>query len=249
MKNQPILRLVVSKDDDCRRKAQSTSGRVVSQRTIPPDSRSNAMARDSPNFCFVDRAFRMYPIVVPHRAAKSDWAPGLSELTYSRSSIQPILPSSKVESIPVGNLPAGNERYHRVMSDDPLDPTRTANFLRLLREDYGNSPKKFEVATGYSANMVSQIKTGKKWVGYDLARRLEGMMRKPRGLLDQMSELEARAASRNKSGMEWPFSVSLEDIQSLSGRKFKQIDELLTDIVVGARAQQTIDKQKRGNSG
>lgn len=238
------LRLVVNRDalfEEPRKYAQSTSGRTSSTGTEPPLSRSRAMAMDSPMRCLMDNAFLKYPMEVPQRRAKLDWVLGSRPLRYSRSdSIPDSLPAGKLVSIPAGKIPDSKGRYPSGMDIDAL---RTANFLRILREEYGDSPSKLEAKTGYSANMVSQIKTGKKAVKDKLARKLEDLMKLEPMALDQRHAREQQPSKQNAPA--WPLSVPLRDFESLSPRARNEIDEAFRRMVIGAQAQELASRPRK----
>lgn len=76
--------------------AQSASGSRSSQRTAPPDSRSNEMQSSALNFWSRLTAFRRYPSVVPQAAAYAARASFSKELRYlSNLSIDVIYPQVK----------------------------------------------------------------------------------------------------------------------------------------------------------
>jgi transcriptional regulator with XRE-family HTH domain len=245
---QPHLRLVVSNDeedffDDRRKNAQSTSGRVSSTGTAPPLSRSNEMDRDSRMRSLVDKTLRKYPSEVPQRLANDSCSATVSrDFRYARSdSIPDSLPSGKILSIPDGHLPNGKGHYTRWVTKDEL---RAQNFLRLLRERYGDSPGDFEIATGYSANMVSQIKTGKKKIGERLAGKLEHLMKIEAGAL--LRALEDNGPFRRQpEPKSWPLSVPLADFESLSPRLQRELDEAFTRMVLGAQSEDLLMKQAK----
>ena len=129
-----------------------------------------------------------------------------------------------------------------------IDAIRTANFLKILRENYQDSPSVFEKKTGYSQNMVSQLKTGKKSVNDRLARRLESLMKLEPLSLDRQGQvvpLTRRPAGR------WPFSVPYEVFESLDPKIQNDIDETIRLMVMGAQAQEIPVKPKktRGRTG
>src|SRR5687767_2099622 len=71
--NQARLRLVVDNrdfSDDPRKNAQSAFGQSASQRTLPPDSRSISIARDSRQARDPYAMLAKCPAVVPHLVAK-----------------------------------------------------------------------------------------------------------------------------------------------------------------------------------
>ena len=133
------------------------------------------------------------------------------------------------------------------MDATDLKILRTNNFLRELRERYGDSPSKFEAATGYGANMVSQIKTGKKWINDKLARKLEPLMKLAPLSLDQ--EPPGTQRQQPRPAAKWPLSVPLEDYESLSPRAQREIDEAFTRMVLGAQSQDLLDKQAKRKRG
>jgi transcriptional regulator with XRE-family HTH domain len=251
--NQPHLRVVTTSGEiaDPRKYAQSTSGRVSSTGTAPPLSRASEIESDSRMRSLVESALRKYPSEVPQRPAKSSCSLVSSELRYVRKDsidMARSLPFGNYESIPDGKLPIGICRYHVGMKLDDLDKRRTENFLRLLRDQYRDSPKEFEIATGYSANMVSQIRTGKKFVRDKLARKLEKIAKLPALTFDQSEPgmSPSRAPTRLNS---WPLSVPLEQFAALSPKLQRELDEAFTKMVMGAQAQDLISKQAKKRTG
>lgn len=156
-----------------------------------------------------------------------------------------VLPNGKMKSIPHGKRRGDVGDYDADMPID-LDEVRTRNFLRILFRDYGGSPSRFEQETGYSANMVSQIKTGKKKVRDRLARALErDHLRVPVGTLDKTSDVEPLKNRAQAETADWPFTVSLSEFASLSPKLQREIDETLTRLVLGAQAEQLLHKQRK----
>lgn len=242
----PHLRLVVDNREP-RKYAQSTSGRVSSTGTAPELSRSSEMANDSRMRSLVESTLRRYPTDVPQRLAKPSCTSVSSELRYVRSDSMPrSLPLGNILSIPDGQLPRGKDLYNGRMDKDQI---RTANFLRILREQYRNSPKAFEIATGYSANMVSQIKTGKKVVGEDRAVTLEKAMKLETGTLERPNAADIASPRSTQPRVSWPLSVPLADFEALNPRLQRELDEAFTRMVVGAQSQDLLSKQKTRRRG
>lgn len=169
----------------------------------------------------VESDLRMYPIDVSQRLANSACSLGLSVLRNARSdSMGDTLPNGKIVSIPLGKLPHGNRRYDADMGsniEQEEREIRRAVFIRLLESEYGGSPQKFEIATGYSANMVSQLKAGvdrrgkPKSFGDKLARKLEKLAKWPRGALDNPSFSiggQVREPTTAYRATNWPLTVS-----------------------------------------
>lgn len=242
-----------------RRTAQSTSGRRGSHRTSPPLSRSMLMTTRSRMSSPTDIALCKYPSVVPHRTAQALRASasgsedrndlsasnsGAGNLSSGLGMMAGVLPTGKMKSIPSGKERGEIEGYDARMPID-LDEVRTRNFLRILFRDYGGSPSRFEQETGYSANMVSQIKTGKKKVGDKLARALErDHLRVPVGTLDKTSDVEPLKKAQ-PAAADWPFTVSRSEFESLNPKLQREIDETLTRLVLGAQAEQLLQKQRK----
>lgn len=247
---------------DPRRYAQSTSGRNTSQRMTPPLSRSISTTSDSRMRSPVEITLRKYPTVVLQRAAKSSCSDRSSELRYDRSTSDAdasgaidvgVLPISKIQSIPCGNLPNGMRGYDAAMEDPKklnkrLSDLRFKNFAELLQRQYSDSPTEFCSRTGYnSPTTVSQLKTRKKSFGADQAREMEVWA----GL--ERYELEKEDGGRpfrvSGSGLkEWPFTISPEQFLSLQGKTRREIDDTLTRLVIGAQAQEVINKPRRAGS-
>lgn len=126
-----------------------------------------------------------------------------------------------------------------------LKELRFLNFHALLRDRYGNSPTEFCEKTGYgSPTTVSQLKSRKKSFGADLAREMEEWAGLERYALErEVTDGAAPIAVKQKA--DWPFTVDLSQILSLQGKTRREIDDALTKIVVGAQAQEMIEKQRR----
>lgn len=256
---------VVTADGDLaepRRYAQSTSGRKTSQRMCPPLSRSISTTSDSRMRSPVDITLRRYPTVVLQRPAKDSCSARSSELRYERSISDAVtsdaigsgvLPNSKIQSIPFGNLPNGMPGYDAGMEDPKklnkhLGQLRFKNFSELLHRQYGDSPTVFCSRTGYnSATTVSQLKTRKKSFGADLARELEMWAGLDRYELEK-EDMTRPFRAGGTSLKDWPFTISPEQFLSLQGKTRREIDDTLTRLVIGAQAQEVINKPRRAGS-
>lgn len=227
-----------------RKYAQSTSGLMSSHRTTPRDSRSISIASDSRIGWPAEMAFRRYPTDVLQREANASCSERSSELRYERSdSMGVILPDGKISSIPDGKLLVGKDCYVPAMD---ISKVRTAKFLHYVRTRYNNSPGEVEKRTGYSANMVSQILGGSKQVRTEkLARKLEKLLRLPPNDLDQPIVADTQPASASAPSDSWPFSVPQGSFQSLTPKMQREIDEALTRMVIGAQAQNVMNKPKK----
>lgn len=129
---------------------------------------------------------------------------------------------------------------------DNLTQIRTTNFLRILKEQYRNSPQQFENSTGYPANMVSQIKTGKKFVHDELARRLESLIPGLDPLaLDRVNPDIPAARTSSKPLEYWPFSVPIKDFKALSPRIQLELDAMLTRQIIGYQAEAALRHTKK----
>lgn len=233
--------------------SQSTSDRALVNGSEPADSRSSEIASDSPTCCPVDTSLRRYPKVVSHRRAKSRRDAGGIESRKAPSSagnvreafIAPIIPSGTNESRPDGSIPKGNGSYNPAMTRE-WDQVRTDNFLRLLREQYGDSPSEFCRRTGYSESMVSQIKKGRKKIGEKLGAKLEQLMSLKRGALEQEDAPTALLPARGSHAPSpWPFSVPYHVYEALSAKSRRDIDESLTKLVMGAQSQELLERQQK----
>jgi hypothetical protein len=162
------------------------------------------------------------------------------------------LPDSKTLSIPYGNLPFGNDGYDVGMTPAVLRKhliaLRFRNFQDLLRTRYEDSPQKFCSATGYdSPNIISQLKHGKKGTfAADLARQLELIAGLDRYELESESGIgDSKRAAPPRPGKDWPFSISPEEIMSLSGAARRTLDDTVTKIVLGSQAQDLLERQRK----
>lgn len=230
-------RLVVDNDrrdsgEDRRKYAQSTSGRMSSQRTKPLLSRSMSIAKDSRIRCPEDTAFLKYPTEVLHRFANASCSgTGREFRKLSTDSMTLFLLNSKDQSIPFGKLPSGKHGYASPME---IEQIRTENFLKILRDQYRGSAAYFEQQTGYSQNMVTQIKNGHRKVSDRIARKLEKAMRKPGMSLDSRSDETQPAAPVHS----WPLSVPLAAFEALPPVRRLEIDQAFRRMVLGTQAEE-----------
>jgi hypothetical protein len=237
VKDQPQLRLVVSKDEP-RRYAQSTSGRMSSTGTAPPLSRSSAIAVDSAIRSFVDSAFRKYPTEVPQRAAYESWESRSSELRYDRSdSIGRTLPYSNVLAIPFVHLPQQQPTYHREMDREKLKKLRKAR-LALLVEELGSQVALANLL-GSEENYISQLLSPSKSFGEQTARKIEAAARKPSGWLDTTEVVSPSARQ------EWPFSFDRAFWDRLHPSQQAEIEAAFQKMVLGASVQELAIKRPK----
>lgn len=249
---QAKLRVVDLSGDvrEPRRYAQSTSGRMDSHETTPPDSRSILIASDSRNGCATDIALRKYPTVVPQRSANESCDSRSSEFKYRRSaSMSLILLNGKSSSILDGNLPFGNRGYDAEMAKrltrQELKEIRFRNFDALL-DRYDGSPKKFCEKTGYtSETTISQLKTRKKAFGTDLGRQIAEAAGLDPLALENPDGIDASPVPKPKPPRDWPFSFSYAEYMSLSPRKRREMDEAFRDMVIGAQTQQMVARKNK----
>lgn len=226
---------------ELRRYAQSTSGRTVSQGTAPSDSRSRLIASPSPtlNSGQTDIILRRYDNVVPQRSANSSLADTSgSDAKYSLSaSMHPSLPDSKIWSILDGKLLPGNGRYHGRMDSEEV---RRTNFFRILREKFSDSPKQFEIDTGYSANMVSQLRNRTKDFGEKVARKIETMAGWERGILDKVNA--ETPTPQPPSLDQWPSlnAANRSHFEKLNAKTRRELDEAFARMINGAYATEVL---------
>src|SRR5579862_4899183 len=93
-----------SPSSECRRYAQSTSGRSSSHFTRAPDSRSMSIASDSPQVLRPYAIFRKCAALVPQRFANSSRASRVMVLRKDFRSISHLNHSVKENSIPNGQF-------------------------------------------------------------------------------------------------------------------------------------------------
>lgn len=162
-------------------------------------------------------------------------------------SISRSLPNGKPVSIPNGNLPFSNHHYHAVVDRKQLKELRFRNFDELYAR-YGNSPTKFCEETGYpNPTVLSQLKGRNRAFGGDLARELEGYAGLERYALENEAGIGVTVKKPYRQTEDWPFSMPLKDIVELRGKHFKDIDEALTKMVMGAQAQEMFNKERKGH--
>lgn len=205
-----------------RRYFQSTSGRTESHGTAPSDSRSSAMAIDSPMRPPTDNRLRKYPMVVPQRCAYLAWSSGERVFKYARSfSMSNILPLGHTSSIPTGHLPVGYGIYPDDM--DAYEVRRER--LRQLVNEYGTQTALAD-KVGVEQNYISRALAGAKGIGEDFAARLEAATGKPAGW---MSRLE-------KTGTDWPFEFDRSHWDSLPLEERAELEKSFMRMVLGAEA-------------
>lgn len=223
-RNQARLRLVTVDGGlvGPRRYAQSTSGRSESHGTAPPDSRSSAIAIDSPMRPPTDKRLRKYPMVVPQRCAYLAWSSGERVFKYSRSLSMPdILPIGHTSSIPTGHLPAGYAPYPDDMDVQEIRRKR----LRQLVSEYGTQTALAD-KVGIEQNYISRALKGTKRIGEDFAAKLETATEKPSGW---MSRIE-------KPGADWPFEFDRRHWDNLPAEERAQLELSFMRMVLGAEA-------------
>lgn len=193
---------------DPRRYAQSTSGRISSHRTRPPLSRSKAIASDSPNRPLVESFLRMYPMDVPHRAAKDFCSESGRELTYSRNDSMGdyTLPTGTAQSSHAGNWPFPGGGYVVEMGKKAehlkaLYAVRRRRLAQLV-EEYGSQAElaralsQSNMAVLSNESYLSRLLSGKppseggKNIGGDTAAEIERLTNKPAGWLSRESDDE-----------------------------------------------------------
>lgn len=213
MKNgnrQARLRLVWSDGEAVvpRTYAQSTSGRICSQRTSPPLSRSNAIASDSPNLPLVESFLRMYPSEVRQRFAKDCCSVRVRALRYSRSASMGnySLPAGTVQSSDPGNWSLGPSAYVADMRNKKADLERLyavrRQRLSQLVSEYGSQAElaralaKSNLAVLANESYLSRLLSGKprseggKNIGGDTAAEIERLTKKPTGWLSRENDDE-----------------------------------------------------------
>lgn len=220
-----------------RRYSQSTSSRSDSQGTLPAECLSSLIASASPtlNSGQTEIILRKYDSEVPQLRAYSSLAAtsGSDSRKDLRASMPPSLPDSKITSILDGKLLRGNSGYHLRMDIEEL---RRANFFKILREKYSDSPKEFEIATGYSANMVSQLRSSAKDFGERVARTIEKAAKWKIGTLDQHLTGSQPEAAPTESIEQWPSLVSAnrEHFERLPPKTQRELDEAFGRMISGA---------------
>lgn len=168
--------------------AQSASGKRSSQRTWPPDSRSSRMQSSARNDWWRLAAFRRYPSVVPHAVTYADRWPLDKEFRYlSNLSMSAIYPQVKLESIPVGHLPASKLLFECRMDKYEI---RRLNLRALLHSHCGGRAATLADLIGRSPSYVSRMlyaegKEGKKRIGEDMRDIIEDALSLSRGSLDR----------------------------------------------------------------
>lgn len=122
-----------------------------------------------------------------------------------------------------------------------IEERRRVNFFRILRESYGDSPKQFEIKTGYSANMVSQLRSKNKDFGERVARKIEELAGWPEGMLDEPSpDLPAEIEQRRAT--DWPLSADRGRFEQLTPKRRRELDEAFTHMLNGAFTAQMLDQ-------
>lgn len=214
-----------------RKYAQSTSGRMDSQVTSPPDSRSIDMTSDSPSRGRVESALRKYPIVVPQRLANFACSSVDRDPRYVRSSsISQALPMGNILSIPLGHLPVGNSLYPVDMDVQVIRRKR----LQQLVQEYGTQTAladKLEIEQNY----ISRALSGKKRIMEDFATKVELATGKPAGW---MSRIEKPAA-------DWPFDFDRRHWDGLPEEERQSLERNFMRMVLGAEAEQNLKKVRR----
>lgn len=126
-----------------RRYAQSTSGRIVSQGTSPPDSRSIFTANDSPQVLYPYAMLSRCLTVVPHRSANAARSERDLPLRNSLSSIRSVHHTVLIRSTPNGEFTKRCESNSIPAMDsselEELKKTRISNLKSLIQRDYAGN--------------------------------------------------------------------------------------------------------------
>jgi hypothetical protein len=153
---QSHLRLVVVNEDP-RKCAQSTSERSSSQVTLDPDSRSIAIAKDSPQGRSPYATLRKWPAVVPHCLANDSRSD--SDMVFRKSrSCMPEYHHTVIDyATPSGDFtkwctPLDNGS----MANEDAD-VRRANLQRLIDRDYGSNKSSLARAVKRAQSYISDL--------------------------------------------------------------------------------------------
>jgi hypothetical protein len=257
-RHPPHLRLVIVNEEP-RKYAQSTSGRVSSTGTAPPLSLASEIASPSRMRSLVDKTLRRYPIVVPQRSAKDDCSSISSELRYMRNdSMAQTVPLGTFKSIPVGHLPSGIARYAGAVgakSQKEIFEIRRGR-LRHLVGEFGKGvnvafakevenrasshPTLADDLTAFmDASYVGRALKGTKNVGEEPSHALEVIFEKPS---EWMSSLDPRPVG-------WPFKFSRDLWDSLDPEQREKAEEQLFLYVTGVHTVSEEKKRARRKTG
>lgn len=175
----PVLRVVGSAPGELlvpRRYAQSTSGRMVSQRTLPQDSRSTAMASDSAHVRKPYATLRKCPGVVPQDSANLSRASGKSVLRNSLSSIPDYHHTVTNLSTPNGEFTKRCRSMDNPrMASNPSAEIRRINLKALIERDFENNQSALARLCGKKPAYINDLvaEGSEKSFGEKAARGIE----------------------------------------------------------------------------
>ncbi len=235
---------------------QSMSGRMSSQRTAPPDSRSIATTKSPPTRCPTDIALYKYRTDVRQRLANSSRSGGVSVRKYASSfSITGILPAGKKESTPAAHLPGSKTGYDADMARvPPSDPKASQSRLyevrrkrlRQLLEGYETATQFAEAvdeSQSYISRLLQHHPKDRKNLGESKARKFEDKLGLPRGWFDIADDKQAAAMNKPAPASAWPMrTVSPQLWESLSAAEKRKAEALLLTLINGMEAERTLTK-------
>lgn len=154
------------------------------------------------------------------------------------------LPDSNVLTIPFGHLRGRTPTYDDVMAETDRGARRTVRVarLRVLIREAGRQ-KDLAKALDVEPNYISQLISGKKSFGEDVARSIEAKLKKPVGWLDGQGSIEASRP------MEWPFSFDRSLWDRLPFTQKAELEASFQKLVLGASVQEAAAPSKKRREG
>lgn len=110
--------------------------------------------------------------------------------------------------------------------------------LRVLIREAGGQ-KDLAKALDVEPNYISQLKSGKKSFGEEVARSIEGKLKKPLGWLDGEGSIDAERPT------EWPFSFDRSLWDRLPMTQKAELEASFQKLILGASVQEAAAPSKR----
>jgi hypothetical protein len=196
---------------------QSTDGQSPSQRTLPPDSRSMFIAKDSEHGRVLYATFRKCPSEVPQRSANDSRSGAGSDLKNSTSSMPMHYHHTVLnKATPNGeftNWLAGGDNGEM---ENQIADVRRANLFRLIERDFGGNRSHFarvydeaNPRPNYFSDLL-RTNSGKSF-GEKVARKIEERAGLVMGQLD-IPDSPLRQDENRRSRVKDDLRIALDDL-------------------------------------
>jgi len=247
-KNQATLRLVVDRDAGLlpRKYCQSTSGRITSAVTLPPDSRSISMASDSPQVLAPQATLRRCPTLVLHRSANDSRSADDNDFKNSLSFMSALSPNGVSLSTLNGDFTKRCDRGHALtMSSPPISRAvkarRIKNLKAAIEEKFGGNisaaARAIDADDMHYVNYLNGVLNNPdKSFGEKACRKAEKGLGYPPGTFD----LDPDAPKT------WPFKmITRERYDKLADDAHTRIEGALLALVIEHELQSMSEHSKK----